>query len=111
MQRVVGDPAGHGSIERLLRLAARLCGGSYAAVTLGAGSDAVVIAHGTAPPGSGPRCDATLYRSDGSELGSLTVLGLGGAKPRHELSSILTDVTTLIVEQLEMRRDLQEEKF
>ena len=32
MQRVVGDAAGHGSIERLLRLAARLCGGSYAAV-------------------------------------------------------------------------------
>ncbi len=111
MQRVVGDPAGHGSIERLLRLAARLCGGSYAAVSLGAASSPVVIAHGTAPTGSGPRCDSTLYRSDGTELGSLTVLGLAGAKPRHELNAVLADVTALIVEQLEMRRDLQEEKF
>jgi two-component system cell cycle sensor histidine kinase/response regulator CckA len=104
MQRVAGDATVHASVRRLLRIAARVCGGSYASATLGDGPNAVVIAHGDEPTDPAPSWQAPLCRTDGTSVGVLRILGLDGKLVPAELDAAVADVAALLVEQLEMRR-------
>jgi PAS domain S-box-containing protein len=103
MQRVAENTAAHGSIQRLLRVAARLCGGSYATVTVGSGETTVSITDGSPPLALVARHEVPLVRRDGKKLGSLVVLGATGSALDDGIAGALADVAELVVEQLEMR--------